>query len=54
MHEALLGLATLLCAQISEVCSPTLQYSITPSLRLVEVEDEDDDEESLPDEASGL
>jgi len=32
---------------------PVLPHSNTPSLRVTEVEDEDDDENSLPDEACG-
>ncbi len=34
--------------------TPSLHHSITPSLRAAGFEDEDDDEDSLPDEACGL
>jgi hypothetical protein len=34
--------------------SQLAQYSNTPSLRVAGFEDEDDDEDSLPDEACGL
>ena len=34
--------------------TPSRHHSITPSLRAAGFEDEDDDEDSLPDEACGL